>query len=445
MELLRSAPSNDELWSILGEAAFETGDMEAALVAFQRVLELRGRHFETLIYLGTVLSDMGRLEEAEAAFREAARLQPESFLPRFTLGALELSRGRPLEALGHLGAALELEELPQLWHLVGVCHLGLGHPGRAVTALRRAVEMAPNFEDAIYHLGLAYLRRGWNRLALETFRQVLDLDPHRLQYQETVRLLSLELPADLPEAGRRLVEEAEAALERGRPGVALSRFERALEAAPGNVALHATAALLASSLGRSRQALHHAHVVLAAPPEPSPYTAAAVVALLESLRHAGRRRAAHRLASRLYATGPDDLSRGLAAYELALVEAELGSDLESARELAMESLNITPRELRHYPLGALGEIALKRGHYNEAVQYLEQAVESAPRPVLLRQLAVARLATGDAAGAEAALRAAEEHPPGGLDEELLAHVHRVDTVLGGLTRQRSNTNVSRGG
>ncbi|HHQ48428.1 MAG TPA: tetratricopeptide repeat protein, partial [Acidobacteria bacterium] len=265
MELLRAAPSNDELWSILGEAAFENGDMEVALVAFERVLGLRGRHFETLIYLGTVLSDMGRPDEAESVFREAAELQPDSFLPRFTLGALELSRGRSMEALAHLGAALELEELPELWHLVGVCHLGLGHPGRAITALRRAVEMAPNFEDAIYHLGLAYLRRGWNRLALETFRQVLDLDPHRLQYQETVRLLSLEPPADLPEAGRRLVEEAESALERGRPDVALERFERAIETSPANVALSATAALLASSLGRSRQAVHHAHAVLARP------------------------------------------------------------------------------------------------------------------------------------------------------------------------------------
>ncbi len=446
IELLRSAPANDELWSILGELAFETGDMEAALVAFQRVLELRGRHFETLIYVGTVLSDLGRLDEAESVFREAVELEPDSFLPRFTLGALELSRGHSLKALEQLGGALDLEELPQLWHLVGICHLNLGHPGRAVTALRRAVEMAPNFEDAIYHLGLAYLRRGWNRLALDTFQQVLDLDPHRLQYQETVRLLSLKPPTDLPEEAGRLAEEAEAALERGRPEAALQRLEQATEIAPGNTALRATAALLASSLGRPRAALRHAHAVLAAPAEPSPYTAAAIVALLESLRHAGRRLAARRLASRLYATGPDSLSRGLAAYELALVEAELGTDLESARQLAMESLKITPRELQHYPLGALGEIALKRGHFQEAIQYLEQAAESAPRPILFRQLAVARLATGDTGGAEAALAAAEDHPAGGLDEELLVHVHRVGAILGGLARRcPSKPNPSRGG
>lgn len=446
VELLRAAPANDELWSILGELAFETGDMEAARVAFQRVLELRGRHFETLIYLGAVLSDLGRLDEAESVLREAADLEPDSFLPRFTLGALELSRGRSLKALEQLGGALDLEELPQLWHLVGICHLNLGHPGRAVVALRRAVEMAPNFEDAIYHLGLAYLRRGWSRLALDTFRQVLDLDPQRLQYQETVRLLSLERPSDLPGEAERLVEEAETALERGRPETALERLEQAADVAPHDTALHATAALLASSLGRPRQAIRHAHAVLDAPPESSPYTAAAIVALLEALRHAGRRLAARRLAARLYASGPDDLSRGLAAYELALVEAELGTDLEAARKLAMESLTITPRELQHYPLGALGEIALKRGRFQEAIQYLEQAAETAPRPILFRQLAVARLATGDASGAESALAAADDHPAGELDEELLVHVHRVGSMLGGLTRRRpNNPNHSRGG
>ena len=55
----------------------------------------------------------------------------------------------------------------------------------------RAHFREPGFEDALYHLGIASLRRGWTRKALDAFRQVLRLDPHRLQYQESVRLLSV--------------------------------------------------------------------------------------------------------------------------------------------------------------------------------------------------------------------------------------------------------------
>ncbi len=445
-DLVTELPANDELWSFLGETAFETGDLEVAAVAFRRVLELRGPHQETLIYLGTVLSDLGRLDEAELVLRDALEQEPASFLPSFTLGALEVVRGEHAAALEHLSDALRVEEVPQAWYLVGLCHLALGRPGRAIDALRRAVELAPNFEEAVYQLGIAYLRRGWTRLALDTFQQLADLDPQRLQYQETVRLLALEAPRDLPEEAARLVQAAESALERGRPAAALELFARATVLAPRHLSLHATAALLASSLGRTRDAVAHAHRVLADPPPDSPYVAAAVVALLESLRNAGRRLTARRLARRLYEAGPDLLSRALAAYELALVESELGTDLEGARDLAVEALEITPRELRHYPLAALGEIALKRGRFREAVQYLEQATESAPRPALLRQLALARIALGDTEGAEEALEVAAAQPGRDLDSELLGHVHRLGSLLGGLTRKSGRlSNRSRGG
>ena len=445
-ELARLAPDNDELWSFIGEAAFETGDLESARVAFRRVLELRGQHFETLVYLGTVLSDLGEWEEAEGVLRTTAAMEPTSFLPKFTLGALEVVRGRYRSATTHLKEALELEQLPQAWYLLGVSQLHLGRPGRAVDALRRAVDLAPNFEDALYQLGVAYLRRGWTRLALEAFERVLKLDPHRLQYQETVRLLSVAPAGDLPHEAAGKVREAEAALERERPEVALGLYEAAIALVPSEPGLRAVTALLASALGDARRAVAHAHFILRRPPADTPYTAAAVVALLESLRHTGRKLAARRLAGRLYSRVSDRLTRGLAAYELALAEAELGGDLDRARTLAMEALEATPRELRHYPLAALGEIALKRGRFREAVTYLEQAAEWAATPSLLRQLAVARLAAGDAGGAEEALEAADSQPTGGLDEELLGHVHRLGSLLGGMPRpSRTIRNRSRGG
>ena len=265
------------------------------------------------------------------------------------------------------------------------------------------------------------------------------MDPQRLQYQETVRLLSGSAPSDLPPAIARLVREAEAALENGHPARALELFAGALRTAPGQPELQATAALLASALGRTRDAVAYAHAILRDRPEGSPYLAAAVVALLESLRHAGRPLAARRLALRIYRDSDDDaLTRGMAAYELALVELEIGGDLAAARDLAREALEITPRELRHYPLAALGTIALRRGRYREAKQHLEQVSGDGSQPPLMRQLALARLGSGDAEGAEEALREAGEGPPGGIDQELLDHVRRLGGLIGDLRPVRNN-------
>ena len=87
LELGRLAPTNDELWSLVGELAFESGDASTARDAFRRVLELRGPHFESLVHLGAVASELGLDAEAEEALEAARRIAPESFLPPFVLGA----------------------------------------------------------------------------------------------------------------------------------------------------------------------------------------------------------------------------------------------------------------------------------------------------------------------------------------------------------------------
>ena len=438
-DLAGLAPDSDELWSFIGEAAFQTGELEIARVAFGKVLELRGPQFEALVYLGAVASDLELWPEAEDALLRAREMAPEAFLPHFTLGALKVVRGEHSAALTFLEESLTIEEVPQSWYLLGICRLELGQSGRAINALRRAVEIEPGFEDALYHLGVAYLRRGWTQKAMDVFQQVLRMDPQRLRYQETVRLLSGSPPSDLPPATARLVTEAEAALENGQPGLGLDLFAGALRTTPGQPELQATAALLASALGRTRDAVAYAHAILRDRPEGSPYLAAAVVALLESLRHAGRPLAARRLARRIYRDSDGDaLARGMAAYELALVELEVGGDLAAARDLAREALEITPRELRHYPLAALGTIALKRGRYREAKQYLEQASGNGSEPPLMRQLALARLGSGDAEGADEALRVAGKGPLGGIDQELLDHVRRLGGLIGDLRPARNH-------
>ena len=374
-------------------------------------------------------------------------MAPEAFLPHFTLGALKVVRGDHREAVRHLEQSLKIDEAPQSWYLLGLCRLELGERGRAVDALKRAVDLAPEFEDALYHLGIAYLRRGWTNKSLDAFQRVLRLDPQRLQYQETVRLLSGSPPHDLPPESARLVRHAEVALEEGRPDDALDLFSKAVDLTPGLAVLRATAALLASALGRFREAIQHAHLILRERPEGTPYQAAAVVALLESLRHAGRNNAARRIASRLRREGGiDELARAMATYELALIESELGEDLAAARDLAREALESAPRELRHYPLAALGSIALKRERYREAMQHLEQASrDGGGGPPLLRQLALARLGTGDASGAEEAIRQANGDSDGGIDQEFLDHVRRLGGLIGDLSRNHRLTRSHRAG
>jgi len=431
-DLSAAAPRNDELWSFIGEAAFSTGEPETAEAAFRRVLDLRGPHFETLVYLGNSAADLGHWDQALGALERARAMAPESFLPDFALGGIELRRGNHRQAIHHLEASVAREELPQTLYLLGSSRLQLGESGRAIAALKRAIELDPAFEEAIDHLGVAYLRRGWTKLALETFQRLERLDPQRLRYRETVRLLAAQPPKDLSRGTVRLIERADQALAGGQNEIALDLYEAAGREAPGEHAIHATAALLASTLGRTRRAVALARRVLDDHPAGSPFAAAATTALLESLRAAGRHRATRRVADAIYREGKDDFSRGIAAYELALVESELDGDLRRARAFAREALESTPRELRSYPLAALAAIALRRGRLSEAHSYLERATELREitdfRPIEKPPNADIDL------GSEISTAAGGDRETG-IDHELLTHVRRLSNLARDLARR----------
>jgi tetratricopeptide (TPR) repeat protein len=430
-DLGRMAPDNDELWSLIGEAAFSTGDAELAELAFQKVIDLRGPHFESLVYLGNSAADLGHWDRARSALERARSMVPESFLPEFALGGIELRLGNHRRAVRHLEASVAREELPQSLYLLGSCRLKLGESGRAISALKRAVELDPAFEEAIDHLGVAYLRRGWTKLALETFRRLERLDPHRLRYRETVRLLADQPASGLSRGAARLLERADRALAGGHHETALELYEAAGREAPGEPALNATAALLASTLGRTRQAVALARRIFANESTGRPFAAAATTALLEALRAAGRPRAARRVADAIYRGARDDFSRGIAAYELALVESELDGDLGRARSLAREALEHTPRELRSYPLAALAAIALRRGRLGEAHSYLERATETSesinPDPMRVWTDFAAPTAGATPTGNDPATAT-------GIDHELLTHIHRLSSLARDLAR-----------
>ncbi len=424
-EALRRFPRNPELAELLGELAFERSDLGAAENSFRQVLRWNPDNVEARIYLGTILADTRREAEAIEHLQRAVVLAPDNFLPHFSLGALHAAAGRGSDARVHLRAALEREEIPQAHFLLGMVELDAGHAGTAAAAFERAVALDGEFEDAIYYLGLAYLDRKWHRKALECFRRVQEMDPQRLQYQEAVRLVEgdSEGAPPLPPEAEVLVREASQASEAGEVERALAQLQRASRLAEHPTIL-ASLALLAAAAGRPRQALAAAHRLLRLGGRGAPVLAA-WTALLETMRAAKRFTVVERFGGRLFAEGPGPLERGIAAYELALTELERGGDQARALEFAHASLELIPRELRAYPLAALGRIHMGREEYSDAVDYLEQAVAISSAPAILTQLGLALLEAGDDERAREVLQRARHGAARDLKTDVLTHLARV--------------------
>lgn len=385
---------------------------------------------QALIFLGTLLAERSETDEAAAALERAAALAPDSFLPHFCLGALHAASERFDEARRHLAEAARRDANPQVLFLLGVTELDAGRPAAAVTALERAVMLDGEFEDAVYHLGLAYLERGWTRRARDCFQRVLAMDPQRLQYQQAIQLVESgagALPA-MPEEAAILMREASEAAERGELEVALARLGRARRVADHPSVL-ASQALLASAAGHHRQALEASHALLRQRVRGAPQLAA-WTAVLETLRATRRFRSVEEWGGRLFREGPGALERAIAAYELAQAELDRAGDVARAEEFAHASLQLIPRELRHYPLATLGRIHLVRNEFSDAVDYLEQAAALSPVPAVLTQLGLALLGMGEAARAREVLQRARQGSSRDLKTDMLSHLSRLGALRG---------------
>lgn len=434
-EALRKGPPNPELAMVLGEMAFERQDGQAAERYFRAALGWEPNNPQALIFLGTVLAERGQGEEAAAVLARAATLAPESFLPLFCLGALEAAAGRFNEARRHLVEAVRRDANSQVLFLLGVVELDAGRPSAACAALEKAVALDPEFEEAVYHLGLAYLERGWSRRARDCFQRVLALDPQRLQYQQAIQLVESEAKEvpDLPVEAAALIREASQAAERGDLDVALGRVGRARRLVDHPSVL-ASQALLAAVAGRHRLALEASHKLLRTDVRGAPLLAA-WTAVLETLRAAGRFGLVEVWGKRWFREGTGPLERAIAAYELAQAELDRGGDVGQALEYAHASLQLIPRELRHYPLATLGRIHLVRKEFSDAVDYLEQAAAISPQPAVLTQLGLALLEAGEAERAREVLQRARQGSSRDLKTDMLTHLSRVGW-LGGRGRRR---------
>jgi tetratricopeptide (TPR) repeat protein len=388
---------NYELAYFLGETHFNEGDTEQALSYFGRVLEVKPDHYEGLVYSGVIFYERGEHTRAEEYLKRAVSIYPDSFLPHFSLGAVYAGQGNLALAVLFLERAVELDAVPQALFLLGSCYYEMGRLAPAVQTLQEAVRHDPAFEEAYHLLGLAYLDRHWTRKALDAFRQAQRLNPKKLQYQDLVRYLSGAAGTPLPGVhgeAEDWFKKGEEFLARDNLKQALTCYRRALALDPDNPTLLMSYALLCLHLNRSQEIEAVTRKVLDLNPEET-LKATAYAALIEALRSQGKFREGNRISRRLLDEGSSNFTKSIAYYEMAYNLAEMEEDLDEALDFARQSVELSPDEIKQFPLAALGWVHYKRKEFDKAVDFLARSNELGPSPTTMTHLGMALLASGE--------------------------------------------------
>jgi len=164
-EGLKIMDYDPDIWNYLGVAYWRKGDLEEALEAFERSLELDHNYPIAFNNMGSVFlskylesKDGENLQKAIDLFQKAISLDP-----------------------GYASA----------YNGLGAAYIQAGDVDRAVSSWEKAVEINPDLGFALYNLGLAYARRGDQAVALEYLERYRKKEGARLSPREKEKLEAL--------------------------------------------------------------------------------------------------------------------------------------------------------------------------------------------------------------------------------------------------------------
>src|SRR5438067_10077491 len=432
---------NYELSFFLGEVFFNDGNLDRAKNYLERTLEVQPDHFDAAVFYGVLLHERQDLKGAERWLRRAIQISQESFLPYFSLGAIYARKGKLLRAQKFLEKAVQLEPIPQAYYLLGTIFYEKGQLERAIRSLQEAIKLDPDFEEAIYHLGLCYLDRNWNRKAIDCFQEALELNPNKIEYQQAVKIyegISGHIPLEGPAADE--FGEADTLVTQGNYVEALDHYRQAAQEEPGNVNILMPYALLCSHLDMNGEAIGIARRILKHHPT-EVVAAAAYTTLVESLRAEGNYKEANRALEEMLRTYSSNYAKSIAYYEKAYNLAEMEESLDEALESAQLALRYSPKELRQFPLAALGWVYFKKAEYQSAVEFLTRSADLGPTATNLMHLGMALLESGQKDRARAIFRKAKSFKAkgAGLEEKILEQIRSTTKLIDRLHAKRRRT------
>ncbi len=178
---MNEASAPDDLQVLLARVAVSRGEMGRAEGILNQVLSANPEHPTANLHLGNVLMMNGRTSEAGAHFRrviDGGGKDPRAF---FGYGTVLLTEGRYAEAQEALQQAVDLapDYAEALNNLAWALAEGGGDLDLALTYAQRAVARQPENPDFSDTLAYVYLKKNLNRDAVKVLEKLVRQHPER--------------------------------------------------------------------------------------------------------------------------------------------------------------------------------------------------------------------------------------------------------------------------
>jgi tetratricopeptide (TPR) repeat protein len=224
---LQIDPDYAEAHNNLGDALLRKDSVDEAIAHFQKALQIKPDDAEAHINLGNALIKKGNVDEAIAHYQNALQIKPDFAVAHNNLGNALLQKGSVDEAIVQYQKALQIEpDFAEAQNNLGNALLIKGNVDEAIAHYQKALQITPDYAKAHYNLGRALLTKGNVEEAIVHFQRALQIEP------------------DYAKAHYNL---GDALLQKGNADEAIAQYQKALQIKPDFVeALNNLARVLAT-------------------------------------------------------------------------------------------------------------------------------------------------------------------------------------------------------
>ncbi len=188
-QVIEKFPKNAEYTFIRGRIHFDRGNYETAIEDFNKAYQLDPRYHEAYFFVGRTAFVQGDKNTAMKIFRHVLDYQPGNGEFRFFMGRALEGENRQIQALEEYRKTTEVDpgygvRNPELFIYRGRLLSKLGYSREGKKDIARALELAPELDEALIAMGEAdYMDKDYDS-AIKHLSKALQRDPARPKPQQ---------------------------------------------------------------------------------------------------------------------------------------------------------------------------------------------------------------------------------------------------------------------
>jgi len=167
---------------------FRQKQFQAAIAAFQKILDSDPNHLKALRGLAASYAQSGQIDQAIVTYQKLTTADLTSGVAWLNMGAIYNSQERYQEAAKAIRTGLIKEKKSALgYYYLGQSHVGLKQNSMAMTAFKEAIKIDSDMLDAHLALGHLYSEMKSHAQAIRHFEQAAKSHPESQAAQQALR------------------------------------------------------------------------------------------------------------------------------------------------------------------------------------------------------------------------------------------------------------------